>query len=100
MANKRNYWYVLVLTNYGPVFVTRIPTRTTAEWHKEEKPMELSEKYAKEVAWGLRLNEYLAYAVCNTYELGGQPFRYKEGQFKWQWDKEAAEKMGIKGGDA
>ena len=31
MAKKKTYYYVLVMTNYGPVFVTKV-YRKTAEW--------------------------------------------------------------------
>ena len=89
MAKKKNYWYVLVLNNYGPVFVTNIPGRHTAEWKKDEAPLELSESYAKDIAWGLRLNGYSAFAVDNSYEMHYQPYRYEDGQFKWEWNEDA-----------
>ena len=89
MAERKNYWYIIVLQNYGPVFVTGIPERTTAEWDRLKKPMKFTATYAKEVAWALRLNGYTAYAVCNTYELGNQPYIYDIGEFKWEWSEEA-----------
>ena len=85
MAEKKNYWYIMVLQDYGPVFVTGFPERNTAEWDRYKKPIHMSATYAKDVAWALRLNGYQAYAVCHTYEIGGQPYRYDMGKFKWEW---------------
>lgn len=88
MAEKKNYWYILVLTNNGPVFVTKCSTRD-AEWEKLEKPISFTANVAKDTAWALRLNGYVAYAICNTYEIDNQPYLYNKGEFKWIWNEEA-----------
>ena len=84
MAKKQNYYYVLVMTNDGPVFVTGIPQRNWANYNKNEKPMQFSSKeMAQEVAFGLSCNMQLAYAVCQSFEIDYQPYRYADGHFEW-----------------
>ena len=94
MAKKKNFWYVLVLTNDGPKFVTKIEhVGKMAHWNEDESPLELSESYAKDVALGLMMNFYIAYPVCATIELDKQPFYYDKGKFEWVW-KEGKEPKG------
>ena len=84
MAKKKeNYWYVLVLTNGGPVFVTGVGEGKTAFWKKDEIPRDFGESYAKDMAFGLMVNGYSAFAVCNRFPLESQPYRYSMGEFKW-----------------
>lgn len=92
MANKKNYYYVLVIQNYGPVFVTGIPERNMAEWDKLKKPREFTREYARDIAMGLGLNGYLAYVVCQPYELDNQPYRYELGELEFKEnDKEGGD---------
>lgn len=84
MANKKNYYYVLVIQNYGPVFVTGVQPKHVAEWDRLEKPMEMSREYARDMAIGLTWNGYLAYVVCQPYELDNQPYRYKDGKLEFK----------------
>jgi len=87
-GKKKNFWYVIVMTNNGPVFVTKINrSDKTAEWHKDEKPLEMGESVAKDLAMGLMCNMTSAYAVYNFYELDHQPYLYNRGQFKWEPNK-------------
>ena len=88
MANKKNYYYVLVMTNHGPVFVTGIPERRTAQWDKLEKPMEFSRDYARDVTIGLCVNGHMAYTVCQPYELNNQPYRYELGELEFKEKEE------------
>ena len=93
MAKKKNYWYVFIMTEQGPVFVTKVnQSDKTAEWDKGEKPLEMSESMSKDLAMGLQLNFHLAYAVCHRFELETQPYRYDLGSFVWKkegtWIKE------------
>lgn len=86
MAKKKNFWYVIVMANHGPVFVTKINhSDKTAEWNKEEAPLELDEFRAKDLALGLNLNLNSAFAVCQPFEIDRQPFRYDKGEFEWKW---------------
>ena len=94
MANKKkNYWYVLVCTNEGPVLVTKVHNENkTAEWNRTEKPIDFSENWAKDLTFGLRCNFNSAFTVCSPVELDSQPYRYADGgHFEWKWD-EGAEK--------
>lgn len=84
-GKKKNFWYVIVMTGTGPVFVTKINhSDRTAEWRKDETPLEMSEYRAKDLAMGLMCNMTLAYPVCNQIEIDHQPYLYNNGQFKWE----------------
>ena len=85
MANKKNYWYVLVLTDYGAIFVTKINYgNRTAEWNKLEKPLEMSMQRAKDITWGLMANFNTAFAVCSPIEITCQAYYYNKGHFVWE----------------
>ena len=90
---KKNYWYVIVMTDYGAVFVTGIPERNTAEWDKLKKPMEFSMEYAQQTALGLCANGYLAYSVCQSFKLDNQPYRYNLGEFKFVHNEAVKEEV-------
>ena len=85
MANKKHYYYVLVLSNEGPVFVTEIGDHHVAYWEMDKKPLEFSRTYAEDITNGLRGNYINAVLVDNNYELECQPFRYDKGNFVWKW---------------
>lgn len=85
MSKRKNFYYVLVITNEGPKFVTGIPERNTAEYNKLEKPMLFTSRdFADNVSLGLTLNFNLAYTIVSTYEIEHQPYLYGEGDFKWK----------------
>ena len=92
MAKKKNFWYVLVLANGGPTFVTAVNhSNKTAHWNKSEAPLEMEMFWAKDLALGLMLNFHMAYVVCSPIEIKEQPYRYEKGHFEWQWDEESPE---------
>ena len=93
MANKKkNYWYVLVMTDNGPVFVTSVEySSKTAHWNKLEKPLEMDMSSAKDLCFGLTLNFHMSFAVCLPYDLDTQPYRYNMGQFEWKENEEKEE---------
>lgn len=85
MAKKSNYWYVLVMTNEGPKFVTEVNYMDkTAKWDKLEKPLEMSKQSAQDLAVGLCLNFNMAYAVCQPFEIDSQPYIYSKGHLEWK----------------
>ena len=85
MAKKKNYWYVLVMTNEGPKFVTSVSYMDkTAHWDKTEKPLEMDKERATDLALGLNLNMHAAFVVCQPFEIDRQPYRYDMGQFEWK----------------
>lgn len=83
MANKTNYWYILVLTESGAKFVTNILPHRTAEWDELGKPMEFTQNMAKEIAKGLMLNFNTAFPVCSPIELDKQPYNYQDWKIEW-----------------
>jgi len=88
-TSKKNFWYVLVLTETGPVFVTHVEySPKVAYWNKQEKPYELGESRAKELAMGLCCNGTMAFPICHFYELDSQPYFYNRGHFEWVEGKE------------
>ena len=89
MAKKQNYYYTLVMTNHGPVFVTAVDrAEKTAHWNKTEKPLEMGKYWAEDLTLGLNLNFNLAFTVCSKFELDEQPYRYNSGHFEWKYDDE------------
>lgn len=88
MAKKKNYHYVLVCTSEGPVFVTSLGENRYAHFDKKEKPFEISEYRANDVAFGLSANFYCAYHIKSEFEITSQPYRYDAGHFEWAWDNE------------
>jgi len=86
MANKKQkyYYYVLVFTNDGPVYVTGIENATKwAHFDKSEKPMEFSSSYAEDLAFGLTVNGNSAVSVKSRYEINHQPYNYDDYECKW-----------------
>lgn len=87
MAKKQNYYYVLVMTNNGPVFVTSVDNSDkTAYWDKNEKPLEMGRYWAEDLTMGLGCNGYAAFTVYTKWELDNQPYRYNMGQFVWKME--------------
>ena len=86
MKGVKNHYYVLVFTNYGPVFVTDIPERNYAKWDKLKEPCEFSKTSAEDIAYGLNLNGYTAAMVVYPFEMKNQLYVYDKGQFEWKWE--------------
>lgn len=85
MANKKNYWYVLVITDNGPVFVTKVNYGDkTAEWNNTEAPLEMSKSSAQDLTLGLNLNMHTSFAVCQPFELTSQPYNYAMWSIDWK----------------
>lgn len=85
MTTKKIHYYVLVITNAGPVFVTsKDNSSKTAYWNKDEKPLELSKTVAEDLALGLNLNMHKAYVVSLPWEEENQPYCYSLGEFEWK----------------
>lgn len=84
MANKKKiHYYVLVMTDEGPKFVTDTKGHD-AYWDYKEKPMELNKTWAEEITIGLNLNMHLAYVVAQPYEIESQPYRYTDWKIEWK----------------
>lgn len=89
MARKKNFWYVLVLTEGGPVLVTDVDyADKNAYWNKLEIPKEFTESMAKDLALGLMCNGHLAFAITNPYKLETQLYYYNKGHFEWVKEEE------------
>lgn len=78
MANKKkNYYYVLVFTDDGPVYVTSVDNASrVAYWEKDKAPLTLPKHYAEDLTIGLNLNYNNAVVVASKWELT-QPYNYK-----------------------
>ena len=91
MPRRTKFWYVIVMTDEGPKFVTSTSGRT-AKWIGTERPLELSESMAIDMCKGLTWNGFTAYPVCMPCELDYQPYRYDMGNMKWVDKKEGENK--------
>ena len=78
---KKNYYYVLVFTITGPVYVTSFGPNRTCTWDRLEKPKAMAKAKAEEVACGLGLNFTSAVQVVMPYELDHQPYNYVYYEF-------------------
>lgn len=92
MANKKNFHYVLVFTDEGPVYVTSCNNATQwARWDKDKAPQAFQKYYAEELAFGLRCNYYQAVMVTTKVELDCQPYNYKAYKVKFERKGDSAE---------
>ena len=74
MALKYLY-YVLVVTNEGGKFVTKVDNATkTAYWDSKEKPLAFTKTQADDLALCLTLNFYPAFTLKSYHELKSQIF--------------------------
>lgn len=74
---KKYYYYVLVFTNYGPMYVTSIDSSNKyAHWDKDKEPMELGSRYAEDLVLGLNLNFNHSVVIKSTRKIERQPYRY------------------------
>lgn len=88
MAKKKEYWYVLVMTNNGAVFVTETNNwERIAKWEKDKNPMKFTKNDAQYLSMALTMNGHLAYAIGDTWEHKKQPYRYEAGSFYWKKKK-------------
>jgi hypothetical protein len=84
MANKKNFHYVLVFTDEGPVYVTSVNNATQyAKWDKNEAPKDFPKYYAEELVLGLNLNYHHAVLVTTKYEVQ-QPYNYRAYECKFE----------------
>ena len=86
MANKKNYYYVLVFTNEGPVYVTSVDnSNKMCHWNEKKKPYEFGSKsYAEDIALGLNCNMNSCVMVCSPYEIDSHPYNYEYFDCKFE----------------
>ena len=86
MAKKvQKYYYVMVMTDKGPKFVTKINySNKTAEWNVNEKPIALEYVRAKDMTIGLIWNGFCAFTVVQEYECDTHPYRYDKWEIEWK----------------
>lgn len=84
MANKKNYYYVLVFSDEGAIYVTRTISETNyAVWDKDEKPLAFSRQYARDICTGLLWSGFTAVVAETPYELDGHPYDYEHWDCKF-----------------
>jgi len=85
MAAKKNHYYVLVMSDNGPIFVTKVHySDKTAEWNWKDKPLEMSKQQAEDLVLGLNLNLHSAYLVHQPFEIDLQPYNYMSYEIDWK----------------
>ena len=87
-ARKNNYYYILVMTNNGPVFVTDIKPHHYAEYDRNKKPKLFEKSRAEDITMGLNLNFNLAFMVTSKWEIDTQPYNYKDYNIEFVERKE------------
>ncbi len=91
MAKKQEklHYYLLVFTDEGPVFLTKLLAGDRAEFNKLERPLELSKGDAEAIQYGFAWHSIASAVVVQRSEISYQPFDYKRGHWEWKWnDKE------------
>ena len=84
MTKKKNFYYVLVFTETGAVYVTGVNWKNkTANWNREEKPLEMGQSTAENLVFGLNCNFTNAVLVKHPYEIETQPYNYKDFECKF-----------------
>ena len=92
MAQKKNWYYVLVMSDEGPVFVTSVDYSTKyAHWDNTEMPKAFDKFWAEDLVLGLNLNFHTAFMVCSKFELDHQPYRYDAWHIEWKENEESEE---------
>lgn len=85
MTRKKKWYYVMVMTNKGPVYVTGTDNATkVAYWNCSEKPMAMTKDYAEQMALGLAVNGYNAVACWFLYEHEYQPYNYDKYEISFE----------------
>ena len=75
----KSFYYVVVATEDGAKFVTKIDNSTkTAYWNSNEPPLAFNKTYAEDLALCLTLNFHLAFTLKSYHELKQQIFLKKE----------------------
>lgn len=88
-AKEKEYWYVLVITEDGPIFVTKVNNSDrTAEWDPMKKPLKMTKAKAEDLMTGLNLNFNTSYAVCQSFEITNQPYNYDKWHIEWRETEE------------
>lgn len=91
-STKKNYYYVLVFTNNGPKFVTKVDNSDrTAEWNTNEKPLEMTKSWAEGLTLGLRCNFFTAFTVCTPIPQESHGYNYDEYEIDFK-EKESEDK--------
>ena len=85
MTAKKIHYYVLVMSDNGPIFVTKVNhSNHTAEWNWKEKPLELTKFVADDLVLGLNLNLHSAFLVAQPFEIEVQPYNYMSWKIEWK----------------
>ena len=78
MSGKKYYYYVLVFSNYGPVYVTSIDNNNQyVHWDKDKEPLEVGASYGEDLVIGLNLNFNHAVLIKSRVRIDHQPYRYE-----------------------
>ena len=89
LNDKKLFYYVMVITEEGPVFITDIPSYGVADWNKNKKPLELGKSNGELIPLGLALRgRWLAYTVISPFELDEQPYCYDKYHIEIEPNKE------------
>lgn len=95
MVKRKNHYYVLVMTNYGPIFVTSVDrSDKIAHWDAKAAPLEFDKYGAEELTMGLCCNGYTVFTVYSRIPQDTQAYIYDKGHFEWHMGGNDDEKKG------
>ena len=83
MAKSKYHYYVLVITNEGPKYVTEILENNWCKWNEEDAPYEMSASFAEDVYIGLCANLNYALLIKSRVKISHHPYRYEEFNLKF-----------------
>jgi maltose-binding protein MalE len=84
MSKKKFYYYVLVFTREGPMFVTGLDYQTrNATWDYKKQPYAFKDQQiADDIALGLNWNGNRAFCVSSSWEIKDHGYRYSNYDVK------------------
>ena len=84
MTKNKYHYYVLVITEAGPIFVTGIDNSSkTATWDVDKAPLELGAYKAEDITIGLNCNMIPSYCIKSKFEIDKHPYRYDDFELKF-----------------
>lgn len=93
MSKTKYHYYVLVFSETGPAYVTKILPNHYAKWDKDQKPLEMSSSYAQDVYTGLCMNFHNAVLIRSLFEINTQPYNYEYWDIKFVSRKDKEDEL-------
>lgn len=87
----KEHWYVLVFTEAGPKYVTKVNNASReAYWDTADSPYEMTKENAQYMAMALSWNGHTSVPVGVRWEIDTHPYRYSNYHIEWVENEEVA----------